>query len=190
MFFGQHVEEMWFAKLDEFSVGYTLLRYLAFPTLIAIVGSLLANIFLPRWQDRYLKRKAREERRLALGEDILALMNIYVTNWRRLIEISQYIVKRETELSAVNRDDRESIEAAIKMAAERKAGFVAERGKTRDALMNAISRYRMYCDTKATELCNSFMNWDEAQSSKKLAELPGISEWRKWERCFSDLVSY
>lgn len=189
MFYGQRVEEMWFAKLDEFSVGYTVLRYLAFPTLIAIVGAILANILLPRWQDRYLKRKAREERRLAIGENILALMNIYVTNWRRLIDIAKYEVELHDRLAKAAEGEKKGIEEALQSALARKQTFVTDRGRTRDGLMDAISRYKMYCPVDSRTLCSEFVVWDEAQSTKGLLELPPIAEWRVWENRFGDIIS-
>lgn len=184
------MKEFWLTTLEEYSVAYTVLRYLAFPILIALLGALLANILLPRWQDRYLKRKAREERRLEIGENILALMNIYVTNWRRLIEIAKYEVELGERIgAATDESERQRLEEALKAATARKQTFVADRGKTRDALMDAISRYRMYCSEDARVLAREFVAWDEAQSTKSLLELPQIGEWRAWEDRFGELVS-
>lgn len=182
--------EFLLSDLPEQSVLYVTLRYLAFPLTLVAAGGFAANILFPRWQDRYLQRKARAERRYEIGEDILALMNVYVSNWRRVIEMASYEEMLRKKFSRCRtQEKRESYEKAIDIAVERKEVFVQQRGETRDKLMDAISRYKLYGSESELKQMQSFASWDEQQSTKILLELPKVEEWREWEKILTEAVS-
>lgn len=150
--------------------AYTILRYLLFPMLLLLVGGITAHILYPRWQDSFLRRKALTERRSALGEDIVALMNAYVVSWRRLIEAASF------------GSQTDALSAAEQAAQEKQITTLAgKRSDARDALMAALSRFQLYCRAADRSEIDAFITWDESQSQKRLNELPDIKEWRKWE---------
>ncbi len=157
---------------EEQGFAYTLFRYLIFPLVLLLVGGLTAHILYPRWQDSYLRRKALTERRSALGEDIVALMNGYVVCWRRLLEAASFLSQSHTD---------EVPDAALQDQQDKVQGFAAKRSDARDALMSALSRFMLYCDRADRTEIDAFITWDESQSNKRLAELPDIKEWRQWE---------
>ncbi len=158
------------AFADDSGGAYTILRYLLFPLVLLLVGGVTAHILYPRWQDSFLRRKALTERRSALGEDIVALMNAYVVSWRRLIEAAAYLAATDK----AEPDDKAAQEDQIRTLA-------AKRSTARDALMAALSRFMLYCRSADRTQIDAFIAWDESQSQKRLEQLPDIKEWREWE---------
>ncbi len=160
------------AFADDTGFVYAFVRYLIFPLVLLLVGGITAHILYPRWQDSYLRRKALTERRSALGEDIVALMNGYVVSWRRLIEAAAFLA--ETPKDDASDDELEDLH-------DRVQALAAKRSEARDDLMAALSRFMLYCGRTDRAEINTFMTWDESQSNKRLEELPNIKEWRQWE---------
>lgn len=135
------------------------------PVITLLVGGVLANLLYPRWQERAARNRTFNERRFAIMEEIADLFPPYVAAWRRLVQISE--LERTRPLS-----DAES---------ERKMLFVSQRTEARDALCSALSRSQIYFSDKSWDTICSFLEWDEANSAKRLEELPEISEWRYWQ---------
>jgi hypothetical protein len=136
------------------------------PTLVSIiVGGLFASILFPRWQSRYTRTKTLTEHRFALTEALAAQFQAYVTAWRRLIQISTLETGR----------------ALSEEEAARKGAFVVQRNEARDALWASFARGQLYFTDQTCDIIRKFMEWDETQGSKTLADLPSIEEWRQWE---------
>lgn len=161
---------------------YTILRYLIFPVVLLVIGGVAANILYPRWQDRYIRRKYLNERKFEIGENILSLMNNYMTMWRRLINISIYEKETITSLNRSRSDKKKAIlRAKLEDVSSRKMEIVKSRSNSRDSLMDAICRIKIYIDSDNQIVLDDFTRWDAAQSTKTLDELPDVAEWQSWE---------
>ncbi len=154
---------MWI--FDENGIASLLLRYWGPPTITVIVGGALASLLFPRWQNRAARAKAFNDRRFETLEEIAESFPRYVAAWRRLIQISEL----------------EQSRALSEEEAERKRLFVAQRNEARDALCSALSRSQIYFSEPSWDTIRKFLEWDEGNSAKRLGELPGIEEWRRWE---------
>jgi hypothetical protein len=151
--------------LDESSAAYLIIRYWTPPIISIVLGGLFASILFPRWQNNYARVKSLTEHRIALVESIAVQFAAYTTGWRRLIQISTLEAER----------------ALTEQEAARKADFVAERNKARDALCASFARGQLHFTEKACGVIKKFMEWDEAQATKPLSDLPSVKEWREWE---------
>lgn len=160
--------------LDESSFAYLVLRHWGPPIVTIVVGGLFASVLFPRWQARWSRERAVGERKVALYEGIAENFSLYVTAWRRLIQISG--LQRQRELS-----EREML---------RKDQYLAQRTDARDALVCEFAKARLYFSAKSRGRIDSFLGWDETNGAKQLEDLPQIAEWKRWEeeivRCLRD----
>lgn len=170
-------------RFDESSVGYILLRFWGPALLTIVLGGLFASIIFPRWQDRYIRRKSFEERRLSLREALLVSLDAYITEWRRLIQCAEYEEGLRSDCSGegLSARERADLEARLDAAHGNTADRARSRSTARDELMRTIALYRGYCDPATGRHLSVFAEWDEAQSRKRLNELPPIAEWRDRE---------
>lgn len=158
------------------------LKNLVFPTILIVIGGILANHFYPRWQARQSRINAQDARRYELYEDILAQMSLYITNWRRLIEIAEFEVElRREEGSDTSQGDQKVLANRIQELKSRKEQIVLHRGDARDRMLDSIARLKIYASHEACDVLDDFCSWDEEQSKKRLNDLPSISSWRDWE---------
>lgn len=168
---------------------YTIMRYLLFPAIILVIGGIAANILYPRWQDKYLRQKSLNARKFEIGENIFSLVNIYVTTWRRLIEVSSYEKDTYKALNRSRSEERKNeLNVKLEDASIRKMEFVKDRGVHRDALMDAVCRFKIYVDIEAQTILDDFVRWDSAQSTKTLEELD-IDKWHAWEDRLRSTIS-
>ncbi|MEL6266442.1 MAG: hypothetical protein AAFR52_12470 [Pseudomonadota bacterium] len=137
------------------------------PTVFTVgVGGYLASVLFPRWQSGYQMTKQRTARKIEIAESVARNLEGYIIAWRRLIAISK--LERERPLDEVEQ--------------ARKAGFVTERNDLRDALFADLNVCGLYFSPPVTRLVHDFCDWDEENAVRRLDELPGIEEWRAWER--------
>lgn len=177
------------ASGDE-TVAYAVFRYFLAPFLLLIVGGTAANILYPRWQDAYLRRKSAAERRGKLGEDVVALMNQYVVNWRRLIDCANYANDCLNEISrSEDVSSQTELQNELEFRQKRTAEAAKSRNETRDGLMSSLTRFSLYCSKNDRAVIKEFLLWDEAQAKKTLDELPKIQEWWEWEEKLATVVS-
>ena len=71
---------------------------------------------------------------------------------------------------------------------ERKKGFVEDRKIRRDTLLDNLRLCQLYFSDETCAEMTRFMEWDDAQSSKLLKDLPPISAWRQHENTIVGLV--
>ena len=76
------------ATLSEFSIVYVVLTELVPPLITVLLGGVLASVLFPRWQARHARYHAREDRRLALAEELSRNMTRYIASWNRLRSIA------------------------------------------------------------------------------------------------------
>lgn len=145
--------------LDEFSVAYIALTEWVPPLFTVLVGGLLASLLFPRWQDSYARNKAREERKLALAEELSRNMTRYVTHWNRLRTIAELEVSR----AGAGLSEEEFA---------RKKGFVEARNSARDAVIDTLCSIEIYFSKEVRTIIDDFMRWDEACMSLGIDELP------------------
>jgi hypothetical protein len=159
-------------QIDQGSLAHLLLTEWLKPLIPIIVGGAFASILFPRWQSMYNQTKTRTERRVSIIEDMSVHFSKYVTAWRRLLQITR--LEEQRPLS----------EAEL----QRKEAFVEQRTEERDELFSSFARGQLYFTEDACALIGDFMRWDQAQSSKTIADLPDIEEWRAWERRIFSLL--
>jgi hypothetical protein len=150
--------------LNELSVGYIVLTAWVPPLITVLIGGIFASILFPRWQDRHARYHAREERKLALAEEIARDMARYTTCWSRLRTIAELEISREDGLT-----DEEF---------ERKKGFVEARNSARDALMDTLCSLEIYFSSEVRSSIAEFVRWDEECSALRIDELPPREEYR------------
>lgn len=152
--------------LDENSFLYLVLRYWV-PSLLSIIaGGLFASVLIPRWQARWSKNRAQEDRRVELYETIAEHFSLYITAWRRLIEIATL----------------EATRPLSEQEAERKQAIVAHRTEERDELLRAFSKSSLFFSAESDARIEAFLEWDECNGAKRLDELPEIDEWKRREK--------
>lgn len=149
--------------LDEFSIAYIALTQWAPPLITVLLGGLLASILFPRWQDRYARYHAREERKLALAEQLSKDMTRYVTYWNRLRTIAELESSRTEGLS-----DAEF---------SRKQAFIDSRNSSRDSLIDTLCSTEVYFSEEVQTAIDEFLRWDESCTSLRLDELPDREEY-------------
>lgn len=152
-------------KLDPNSVGYLLLSNWGPPIVTIFVGGAFASLLVPRWQARWNRDRATEERRIALYEAISEHFSMYVTAWRRLLQIAR--LERERNLSELER--------------ARKEDYLRSRTDARDSLICEFAKARIYFSRNSGDAIAKFVHWDEKNGSKNFGDLPDIEEWREWE---------
>lgn len=163
------MSDWWYLELSEHSpIAIVFAEWV--PVMITItLGGLFATVIFPRWQDRYLSKKIRSERKIKITEEISELLNAYTNVWRRLIEISRY----EKNLIEHEHDTKD----VTKM----KTQFVEQRSDIHDRLMGCLSRAKVFVSASQRREISKFIQWTESTSTLTLDELPEISEWRTWE---------
>lgn len=179
-----------FYEIEESSVLYLSIKHWIPPLITIIIGGLFASILYPRWQDRFLKRKAREERRLQLSEEILAKITVYIDYWRRVMQLAEHEVNfRSMQQSEKSSKKKRQYSSKIEEIEKAKLEAVSNRRSIRDELMERLNRYKVYCTKQELSSIQEFIIWDEAQSIKTLDELPSIKEWREWESRVQNILS-
>ena len=160
--------------LDDTSTAFLMIRHWGPSIITIVVGGICASILFPRWQAQYNRAKALGERKVALLEDIAVQFTLYIAAWRRLISIAK--LERDRDLT-----EREMT---------RKDQFVQQRGETRDELLQALAKAKIYFSRQSRHQIDDFVLWDQMLGSKTLEELPPIEEWRIWEERISKCLRY
>ncbi|MFA3915959.1 hypothetical protein [Ruegeria hyattellae] len=149
--------------MDEHSITYIALTKWAPPLITIFVGGLMASILFPRWQDRYNRHRAREDRKLALAEEVAQNMKKYIQAWNRLRAIAELEASRPDGLTEVE--------------FERKKSYVEERSNARDELHDNLVSAQLYFSADAQAAIGDFFRWDERCSELHLDQLPERSEF-------------
>ncbi|MER2510681.1 hypothetical protein [Amaricoccus sp.] len=152
-------------RIEPGSIAYISITQWLPAIFLAVVGGYFAKVVLPIAFEEYSYSKKKTEKRIEHAEKISSIMGCYIICWRRLIQIAELEADRVL-------DEDEVI---------RKLDFVKERNSSKDELYRALSVSVFYFQEKCCDDLNKFIEWDEEQSAKRLADLPAISEWRKWE---------
>jgi len=135
------------------------------PPLISVgVGGILVAYFAPRLQKRFERTKLYDRRKMELSEEIVDSFTLYVSGWRRLINV----------LNLQKTRDLSEVEAA------RKAGYIVQRDSARDKLIANLHLISLYASPAFRSVADEFNSWDTAQASKRLEELPPVEEWEHW----------
>lgn len=160
--------------LDETSLAYIALSRW-FPGLITVVaGGYMASILFPKLQRSSQRTSQIEEKKIEIAEQIVQCFNRYIVSWRRLIQISTL----------------EETRALIPEEVDRKMGFVTERNARRDDLLDKLKLCQLYFCTSSCAEIERFVDWDEQQSNKALADLPDLEAWRIHERSIVGLIKH
>lgn len=152
-------------RIEPGSIAYLSITHWLPAIFAAVVGGYFARVILPNALEEYAYSRRRTEKRIEHAEKISSLLGRYIIWWRRLIQITQLEAERIL-------DEDEIL---------RKLDFVKERNSSKDDLYAALSVSAFYFHERCCDVLREFIDWDEAQSAKRLTDLPDISEWRKWE---------
>ncbi len=151
--------------LDENSIAYIALTGWVPPLITILLGGLLASVLFPRWQDQRARYQAREDRKLALAEELARNMVRYVASWNRLRTIAELEASRPDGLT----------EAEF----ERKKSFVEARNSGRDALLDTLCSLEIYFSSDVGAAIDDFVRWDEACLALRVDELPPREEYAR-----------
>ncbi len=163
---------MFLETLDESSLAYIVLSQWM-PGLIAVIaGGVLANLIYPKLQRRSQRSAQVEEKKIEIAEALVTSFNRYIIAWNRLMVIAKLGEERALKESEQ----------------ERKKGFVEDRKLCRDTLLDNLRLCQLYFSDETCAEMQRFMDWDDAQSSKLLKDLPPISAWRDHENTIVGLV--
>jgi hypothetical protein len=136
------------------------------PPIITGVLGFAAGIYTTHRGDVSAERQLYLTRRVSQAEAVAINFDQYAENWRRLIQIATF----EKEKGSLDEEET-----------RRKNGFVTARNAARDKLFGALGALELYFGPKVLEKAGEFRRWDDAQTIKRLEDLPLLEEWRERE---------
>lgn len=154
-----------FASLPERSFMLLLLESWTPTILTVVVGAYLARVIFPKIQQSNEEFRAKSERKRNLAEEVAVNFDRYISEWRRLIQITSHLAAEQ-----MNEDERARMNL-----------FVKDRKEARDSLMSALSRCQLYFSETTSAKIAVFIEWEEGFTAKETG-LPGVNEWRERQR--------
>lgn len=139
-----------------------ILQHWVPPTITAALG-LLTGLYVASTGQVSAEKQLYLKHRIGHAEAVAIHFSEYVENWRRLIQVSTY----EREKGVLDHE-----------TAARKNAYVTARNNARDKLFGALGALELYFGPQVLEKAAEFRKWDDAQTIKRLNELPPLSEWR------------
>lgn len=142
------------------------------PAIVTGLIGLLSGMALNSQESELSKNRYFLEKQVAAADAVAINFAGYIENWRRMRTIKVSVGKRQPTAEERKRFNR----------------YVASRDDFRDRLFASLDKAELYFDDDMGSAANKFREWDTRQATKTLAELPGLSEWKKQaRRIFSEM---
>ena len=126
--------------------------------------ALLAGLisFATAWFFKSLERnKYYKDKRIERADQTISHFAVYIEYWRKLMLIAELAADRELTENEAKRLER----------------YVAERDEAKQELTACLATLSLYFGSDVINVSKQFSDWDKEQASKRLDELPDISEW-------------
>ena len=140
-----------------------------------LVSAMLAGSisFLAAWGIKSLEHtKAYREKKVERADETISQFSIYIESWRRLMVIASLASTR-----SLSKEEQERLER-----------YVLERDMAKHRLSSSIAVLPLYFPHNVASLGRAFRDWDRQQGSKRLNELPHITDWEVWLERLSCLL--
>lgn len=135
------------------------------PTLVTGLFGIIIGLSVTLFKAEVSDNRFFLEKQSSTADNVASEFSIYVENWRRIIKLKQYVI--------------ESKRNPKKQEIQRLRVYVAHRDKARDKLFSALDSLSLYFDESTSNIASDFKKWDELQSTKTVADLPNLSEWKQ-----------
>ncbi len=125
---------------------------------------LLAGLvsFATAWFFKSLERnKYYKDKRIERADQTISHFSVYIEYWRKLMLIAELAANRELTDNEAKRLER----------------YVSERDEAKQELTACLATLSLYFGSDVIKVAKQFSDWDKDQASKRLDELPDISEW-------------
>ncbi len=126
-----------------------------------IIGVVAANLQAKAVKDQYFL-----ENRARTGEIVTSQFSRYIDKFQRLIQ-----VQRDYRDKKMTKEDAERMAIVLNQ----------QRVDARAKLFNALSALRLYYGDNVTDIVVEFQTWDEEQATKRISDLPEITQWRGYQ---------